>query len=538
MSIDIIQEGVQTNLPFGNTFLISGMQVENAFCNGILIWGVIIPPTSPQNFNATDDLEGRIICTWDSSTEGLPAPIYDLYKGISAVATNIVGDPSGNNSYTYYVTGTDTYHVKAINQGGSAPSLPDEGTGVGVPSYINNFEASGGSDGPGALIDLINMTWSASVSVPPVSHYDIYENGSLLDTVTNPGYVKNTTDYSQRTYWVIAVNEAGETKSNEDQGAAIAQPITPAPTFPNNDFTATGGADNPESALVDSIEMDWSAATNTMYYHVYSTQGYIAQTSGTSYTLDELEPGYENNFYVRAIGESGDADSVSNPGSTIVPLETGSVTIDFDGYTSTGNGFGTVVGGNGVFSFQAPDDNTYTISVMGAGGGGNGGQAGDTTGDPESGDGGFGGKAGSPSSGSADLLADQVVNNIIVGAGGTGGEGGGGRDGSSCHNGDEGQPGLPGTSTSILGVSGSGGDGGAGHVSNTPTAEDGEGSCGGAGGVWGGSEQNGTPGGNGTCAGGGGGGGGGGDNGLCFQYDSNSGGPGGTGAGGQVTISW
>jgi len=95
----------------------------------------LVAPNAPTNFNATDDLGGKIIATWTNSTEGNPTPTYNLYEDDVEVVT---GMTSGDD---YEVgAGTRDYYIRAINAEGYANSSVDEGTStIADPGSITYY---------------------------------------------------------------------------------------------------------------------------------------------------------------------------------------------------------------------------------------------------------------------------------------------------------------------------------------------------------------------------------------------------------------
>ena len=80
-----------------------------------------IKPSLITDFNATDNLVGKVTVTWTNAT-GIPEPTYDLYEDGVKVATGI------SSGYQRTVgAGTRTYFVRAVNVAGFVDSNCDAG---------------------------------------------------------------------------------------------------------------------------------------------------------------------------------------------------------------------------------------------------------------------------------------------------------------------------------------------------------------------------------------------------------------------------
>ncbi len=167
-----------------------------------------VAPSAITNFNASDNQTGKVIVTF-SPASGFPAPTYDLYENGSLVASDIA------SGYERVVSaGIRTYYVKAVNSAGAIPSNSNTGLSMSVPSYISNFNASDN------LVGKVTVTWSNATAYPAPT-YDLYENGVKVASNISSGYQRSV-GAGIRSYYVKAVNSAGSTNSNSNNGTSKA----------------------------------------------------------------------------------------------------------------------------------------------------------------------------------------------------------------------------------------------------------------------------------------------------------------------------
>jgi hypothetical protein len=118
--------------------------------------------------------------------------------------------------------------------------IPSSGTilfnGTSLGSVIfNGVEVWGGSTPPTEIMDFsVSDNWTGSsltitftpASGAPEPTYDLYADGSLHTSGVTSGFSFTATS-SSSTYYVLAINEAGQTPSNSDVGNAYLGPSSP-----------------------------------------------------------------------------------------------------------------------------------------------------------------------------------------------------------------------------------------------------------------------------------------------------------------------
>ncbi len=170
-----------------------------------------VAPSYISNFAASDTLTNKIQVTFSASS-GVPTPRYDLYQGSTRLAYNIT------SGYNYSTTSNTNrlLHIKAINSAGTTSSNTNYGRPYLVPGYVSNFNASDGYTG------YVDTTFTGTSGYPSPT-YNLYENGTKVKTGTWNGYDR-AVSAGTRSYYVKAVNAAGSTNSNSNNGTSKPAP--------------------------------------------------------------------------------------------------------------------------------------------------------------------------------------------------------------------------------------------------------------------------------------------------------------------------
>jgi hypothetical protein len=228
--------GLEVNgvtIPNGAEFYVNDTQVEEAYCNGVLIWwNEDAPPEDPPDaitdFTASDNLTGRVKVDYTPSSN---ATEHDLYRDGSMVKDKVT--PGYED---VIAAGTYSYFVKAQNDNGNTDSNTDNGTSLEEqpveipPSQITNFQASDD------IVEEIKVTFSSATGTPTPTHDLIrVSNNTIIKAGVTSGWSWSTTEQNVLLR-VDAKNSAGVTPSNTDYGSAAEdipdiEPVT--------DFTAS-----------------------------------------------------------------------------------------------------------------------------------------------------------------------------------------------------------------------------------------------------------------------------------------------------------
>ncbi len=138
-----------------------------------------------------------------------------------------------------------------------------------VPSLITNFKASDFSIGQ------IIMTWSAATNA---TSYDVYEGTTLRATNVSSGWAWDSLGSKTGTFHVRAINSAGFTNSNTNQGQSWTG--LSAELMPNNSFGDTSQWSTGSGWSISSGRLHFNSATAAQN----ANQG-LSPTNGWTYRI-------------------------------------------------------------------------------------------------------------------------------------------------------------------------------------------------------------------------------------------------------------
>lgn len=157
----------------------------------------------------------------------------------------------------------------------------------------------------------VNLSWTASTDNVGVTGYDVYRNGTKINTalVTATSYnATGLTPATSYTFNVVARDAGGNTSTNSNT-INVTTPDTQAPTAPTNLTSA--------SVTATSLTLNWTASTDNVAvtgYDVYRNNVKIntAPVITTTYSVTGLTQGTAYNFYVKAFDAIGNMSANSN----------------------------------------------------------------------------------------------------------------------------------------------------------------------------------------------------------------------------------
>lgn len=167
-------------------------------------------PTAPLNLAAGSITQSSLTLTWSASTDDVGVTGYDVYQNnvkinasnISSTSYNVTG-LSSSTIYTFYVVAKDaagnSAASNAINVSTGAPDTQAPTAPLNLSS--NNITQTSAT-----------INWSAATDNVGVSGYDVYRNGTKVNTnlVTTTSYnVTGLTAATTYSFTVIAKDAAG-----------------------------------------------------------------------------------------------------------------------------------------------------------------------------------------------------------------------------------------------------------------------------------------------------------------------------------------
>lgn len=271
-------------------------------------------PEVPSVLIADDVTETTFTLSWSASSDNVGVTGYNVYrngsfvKSVTGTSTVITG-LSPSVSYSFTLTARDA----AGNVSGQSTVLivntPDThapSTPVGLSA--SNITTSG-----------FTLAWTASSDNVGVTGYDVYRNGTFMESVT--GTAIGITGMAPSTTYAMTV-KAKDATGNVSEASIPCNVTTAAPAVDTVAPSVPAGLI--ASALTQtSFTLTWNASTDNtgvVSYDVYQNGIFLQNTPGTSLSLTGLMATTTYIMTVRANDLAGNHSSVS-PGLNVVTLD-------------------------------------------------------------------------------------------------------------------------------------------------------------------------------------------------------------------------
>jgi len=280
-------------------------------------------PSAIDDFDATDDLEDQIKCTWTHSDPGTPAATYEIWNSgdSSALVTSIA---DGTTEVTFNVNGGGTYsqlYVKAINSSATdgVNSNNDSGTALHKPAVVTNLNASTDRENE------IYVSWTKeNEGYPTNTDYAIFDLTDpswpvIIDTVHDVDNYLITNVSGDMDIAVRSINPIDSdlyTDSGIITGTALTAPSKVTDVAATN--MGPGYDSTPSTtAIEDAIKVTWTPETDGYPESKYEilnaddpqniiTLGTTSQ-GATSFTISNPNPKRIDNIIVRSINPNNSA---------------------------------------------------------------------------------------------------------------------------------------------------------------------------------------------------------------------------------------
>lgn len=250
--------------------------------------------------------------TWTAASDNIGVTGYQYEVNSSGwqtlgnvLTTNLTG-LAARTTYTVAVRARD-----AAGNWGAASSNSFTTPDTAAPSVPAGLTASAPTS------NRVNLAWSASTDNIGVAGYNIYRNGSFINTSSTSSYpdtgVVGTTSYS---YQVSAFDAAGNV-SGLSAAVGVTTPDTIAPSNPSGLSAAPAG--------YTQINLSWSGSTDTggsglAGYRIYRNGSYLGQVGSPSHADTSVADGTTYSYYVVAVDGVGNVSGASNSASATTPL--------------------------------------------------------------------------------------------------------------------------------------------------------------------------------------------------------------------------
>jgi Zn-dependent metalloprotease/chitodextrinase len=169
-------------------------------------------PTAPGSLVASNVTQTTVDLAWTASTDNVGVTAYLIYQGSS-----LLGNTTGTSAQiTGLTTGSAyTFSVKAQDAAGNI-SATSNTVDVTTQSAVDTQAptAPSGLASSGVSSSGFTLSWTASTDNMGVTGYQVFQNGSLLKTVTSTSTaITGLSASSTYSYYVNAYDAAGNTSS-------------------------------------------------------------------------------------------------------------------------------------------------------------------------------------------------------------------------------------------------------------------------------------------------------------------------------------
>ncbi len=253
-------------------------------------------PSMPAGLATTTVTSTSISFSWTAATDDTAVVAYNIFRnGLYVASTTgtrytITGlTPLSSHSIT--VQAYDAVRNKSARSVPLAVTTapPPDTTVPNVPTNLTFSDLTGMS---------VVVRWDASTDNVGVTGYNVYVNGVVVKTVTNPA--TTLIDLSNLTTYSISIQAVDAEKNRSARSTAL--------SVTTLDSTASSAPTNVASSNVTKTgaRVTWTAATDNVavtFYNIYRNGTYVATVSGTttSFNLKNLTAGTSYNITVRAI---------------------------------------------------------------------------------------------------------------------------------------------------------------------------------------------------------------------------------------------
>ena len=267
-------------------------------------------PSAPADLTASSLTQSSLILSWAAAADNVGVTGYDIYqdnlKINSLPVTSTSYDVSGlvaNTAYIFYVQASDAAGNTTNSGTLNVTTLPPPDTEA--PTDPANLAASDITQ------TSLTLTWTASSDNVGVTGYDVYQNGTKINTTPVTVTTFNVTGLLQATsysFFAKALDAAGNVSANSNT-IHVTTPDVQAPTTP------TGLTSSNITSI--SVTLNWTASTDNVGvtgYDIYRNSVKINATAvtATSFNVTGLSQATSYSFFVRALDAAGNVSTNSN----------------------------------------------------------------------------------------------------------------------------------------------------------------------------------------------------------------------------------
>lgn len=200
-----------------------------------------------------------------------------------------------------------------------------------------------------------NLSWNASTDNVAVSYYKVFVNGIFnMNASSNSTVVSGLNQGTTYTFYVIAVDAAGNESGQSNTATGTTLVDTENPTAPTNLAVASVGTNN--------VALQWVAATDNVgvaTYDIYVNGLLYGSTNTTQTNISNLNPSTTYSIYIVAKDAAGNTSPQSNS-VTVTTLAIGTTCGDenFDAIPAAASMYSTYNWTSNGISWTSEDSRT------------------------------------------------------------------------------------------------------------------------------------------------------------------------------------
>ena len=297
-------------------------------------------PTAPTNLTAANTTQTTTDLSWTAATDNVGVTAYDVYQDgvvISTVAGanyNVTG-LTADTAYAFVVRAKDAAGNESVDSN-TASVTTTSASDTTAPTAPTNLTATNTTQ------TTTDLSWTAATDNVGVTGYDVYQDGTVVTTVTGTNY--NVTGLTANTSYAFVVR-AKDAAGNESVDSNTANVTTSGTTGGNG---CSGGITAfPYDEGFESGFGDWSQGSGDDF-------DWTRQSGGTPSNNTGPSAADEGSFYVYV-----ETSNPNNPNRTTI---LNSPCFDLSGETSADYSFRYHMTGNAVgeLRLEASSDNGTT----------------------------------------------------------------------------------------------------------------------------------------------------------------------------------
>ena len=272
-------------------------------------------PTVPTGLATSDVQTTQVSLIWNPSTDNVGVVDYDVYRGGTLLASNVVG-----TSYTdmgLLPEALYQYAVLARDAAGNVSALSSPTLDVTTLADTDPPSVPGNLRTTDVQFTSVSLAWDASIDNLGFVEYEVYRDGviivsnwsdtSYIDTTVVPG-----TSYI---YTVRAFDLNGLSSLSDPLNVNVPPDVDP-PTVPTN-VTAT-------DVQTTQVSLSWDASTDNVgvvAYEVYRDGGLHASLENVTTFTDTLgvSPNGTYEYRILAIDAAANLSALSDPLNVTTP---------------------------------------------------------------------------------------------------------------------------------------------------------------------------------------------------------------------------